>query len=420
MKRNRLIFILTLIGIEVLSVTAVPAQSRQMVTLKRCLKAALAFHPSVRAFKKIEEQRAAETRRMKAEGLPQMDVALTAGTFRYTPYHYRTFQNSLLLTWNTGKWLGKLSELGVVEEAIARVRAKENRLKLILGVKQAFYQLIQSRQERRTALMSEAYLQHHLEISRRLFRLGQIDQLDLYRTQANLSSAEEGVAAATNRCQQGRIQLQNLTGLALSEADSLVLPKKTWDASEIPLDTLLVSAQRSNPALALLEKQIQQTKIQERLVRASRLPAVTLSGGFVFDNDPTSGGNYAVVQGGLQLPLVDWNQRKNQVQAFQLQRESQTEKAFSLDIRTQIEKLLAQLQYLRNLDTLKARTLSQARTAYFLTEKTYQAGTTSNTEVLLAQKEWIQAKLSRETVHLQIRLTQSELEFLIGRLGVLK
>jgi len=422
MKKKRLVCIFIIIVIEFLSASAVPVQARQTVTLWRCLKTALTRHPSVKAYQKLQEQKASETQRLRAETFPQMDYAFTAGAFRYTPYHYRTFQNSLVLTWDTGKWLGKLSELGIVEESIAKVRAQENRLKLAFEVKQAFYQLVQARHQRRIAQMSETYLQHHLEISRELFRLGQIDQLDLYRTQANLATAEEAVAAAGNHCRQWQIQLQNLTGLAISESDSLVLPGSNWDASEIPLDTLLVETRRSNPTLALLEKQIQQTKIQERLVRASRLPAVMFSGGFVSNNDPTSGGNYAVVQGGFQLPLVDWHQRKNQMQVFRLHRESlvETQKALLLDIRTHIEKLLTQLQYLKNLETLKAKTLSQARMAYFLTEKSYKAGVASNTDVLLAQKEWIQAKLSRETVHLQFRLTQAELDFLIGKMGVLK
>ncbi|NOY78450.1 MAG: TolC family protein [Calditrichaeota bacterium] len=420
MRKEHVFFIFILLFSGVLWGSAVPAQVPQQLTLRRCLKAVLARHPSVFAYRKVEEQKAAESRRLRAETRPQLDYALTTGAYHYSPYHYRILENTVVLTWNLDKWLGKLSEIGMTEESIAKIRARQNRLRLAFEVKQAFYRLTQARQERRIAQMSKAYLQHHLEISRGLFRLGQIDQLDLYRTQANLSASEEAVAAAENDCRQWQIQLQNLTGLTISERDSLVLPVSRWTPADISPDSLLAAAKRGNPALAVLDEQIQQTQIRERLVRASRFPTAALSGGFVFDNDPTSGGNYAVVQLGLQLPLVDWHQRKNQAQAFRLHRESleETRKTLLLDIRTQIEKLLAQLGYLENLETLKARTLLQARKAFFLTENSYQAGVASNTDVLLAQKEWIQTRLAQEEVRLQMRVVQAELDLLIGRMGV--
>ncbi len=358
---------------------------------------------------------------MRAEQLPQVDFSTTAGAFRFSPYHYRTFQNGLELTWEAGKWFGRLADLGIVGENLARLRARENQLKLAFEVKQAFYQLAQSRQMLRVARVSETYLRHHLSVSKSLFRVGQIDRLDLFRTQARLSEARETIAAAQNRCDQWRIQLKNLTGLALSQKDSLVLPPEKAEVRDISPDTLLAQARRTNPALKLLDQEIRRAALRERLVRASRLPALTLSGGFVFDNDPTSGGNYAVLQGGLRLPLVDWRRRKNQIQVLQLRSASlrETQKALSLEIRTHIEKLLTRLRYLNGLKALKEKTLSEARQAYFLTEKTYRAGAATNTDVLLAQKEWIQARLSRETLDVQIRLTQAELDFWVGKTGVL-
>ena len=413
------IFILVLFWIPFSAESVALAQTRPLITLPQCLKAAQTRHPSVRAFEKMKAEKAAKRARLKAQELPQIDYSFSAGAFRYSPYRYRTLQNTIELRWNLGTWLARLEDLGVAEETAARLEAKQNQLKLAFEVKQAFYQLVQARKALRVARLARRYLQRHVDISKRLFRLGRIDQLDLFRSETQLSKAAENAAAANNRCQQEQIQLHNLTGLPISPNDSLVVPED----EEIPpmsTDSLVALAARYNPALQILDQEIRHASLEAKLVRASRLPVFTLSGGFTFDNDPTAGGNYAVIQGGLRLPLVDWQQRKNQEQEFRLRATSlqAVRKALLLDIRTQIEKLLSRLRYLKTTESLKVATLTQAKRAYFLTEKTYRSGTASNTDVLLTQKEWTQAKLAREAVRLQIRLTQAELDFWIGKTGV--
>lgn len=411
-----------IILIECLSGIAVSGQTTRPVTIQQFLKAALVRHPSVRAYQKLQEQKAAETRSLKAETLPKIDYTLTGAGYHYTPYRYRTLENGFFLTWDARKWLGKLKELGIAGEEIAKIQARQNRLELIWEVKEAFYQLIRVRQEQRIVAVSEAYLQHHLMVSQGLFRVGQIDQLDLYRTQAALAAAQEAVTTAKNKWRQWQIRLQNLTGLTVSETDSLALQAGELIVPVVSLDTLMAEVRRINPAVALLEQQIHETELREKLVRAGWLPTVAISGGFVLDNDPTSGGNYAVIQGGLQLPLVDWRQRKNKAESFRLHRQSlvETQKALLLDIRTRLQQLLAQQGYLKSLQVLKAKTLLQAAQAYFLTEKSYKAGLATNTDVLLAQKEWIQARLSQENIRLQLRLTNAKFDLLIGRTGVSK
>ncbi len=418
---NRLTFASCFLGAVLLVTSVVFPQTRASVSLTQCVRAALAHHPTLAASRKTEKEKISQARSLKAQTLPQLEYNLTAGAFRFSPYHYRTFENSLEITWNPGEWFGKLRELGLADAALAHFRTRQNQLELVFEVKQAFYRLVLARRENQIARISERSLQHHLHISQELFRLGQMDQLDLYRTQTKLAAAKEAVAAAENHRRQWRIRLTNLTGIPIAQSDSLVLPPQRKTDILRP-DSLLSLARRTNPTVQILAQEIRKTQLQERLIHASRLPLFTLSGGFVFDNDPTAGGNYAVVRGGLRFPLVDWHQRKNQVQVFRLHRESlvETRKALLLDIRTHIEKLLTQLRYLKNLETLKAKTLSQAQKALFLTEKSYKAGVASNTDVLLAQKEWIHAKLSQEAVHLQFWLTQAELDFLIGKMGVLK
>ena len=414
--------IIFIILIAFLLGASIPAKADPPITLQQCLKTALKRHPSIRAYQRLLEQKTAESQTLRAETLPKIDYSLMGSVYRYAPYHYRSVENALVLSWNAGKWLGKLREIGITEESIAKIQAKQNRLKLVLNVKQAFYQLVQARQERYITRVSESYLRHHLFVSQQLFHLGQIDQLDLYRTQASLAAAQEAAENAENHCRQWQIRLQNLTSLAISENDSLILPAGDLIVPETSTDTLLSEARRANPDLTLLDQQIHITELQEKLAGASRFPNVALSTGFVFDNDPTSGGNYAVLQGGIQLPLVDWHERKNEAKGFRLHRESlkETQKAILLDIRTNIQQLLAKLHYLKNLQKLKAKTILQAREAYFLTEKSYEAGAATNTDVLLSQKEWIQAKLSQENVRLQLRLANAQLDLLIGRIGVLK
>lgn len=396
------------------------AHNIRPLTLESCIKAALKNHPSIQAFQRMEESKSALSKSLEAQTYPGAEFNFRSTGYKYSPYNYRTLESTLNFTWDLGKWKGKLKELGIAGEVIARFQSRQNELKLIYQVKQAYFNLLLARQELQIARLSEKYLEHHLDVSQKLFKLGQISKLDLFFTQSELAAARENILVAGSNVDEGQIQLSNLTGLKIASTNSLSLQKNFPSPQNISPATLIYEAERYNPAISIFNQQIQISKLQKKLIQSSRLPQIYVGGGYVMDNDPTSGGNYAALIGGLQFPVFDWGMRKNKGLAFDLQSGSlaAARDAFLLELQTELQRLATRMEHFKNLLILKEKTVQKAQETYDYTEISYQSGIATNTEVLLAQKALIAAKVSKEKVALTIRQIQAEIELLIGKIGV--
>ena len=112
----------------------VAAQSVKRRSLKSCIEAALKNHPSIQAFEKMEEGKAAAAKNLQGQTYPVLEFTFQGSNYRYDNYEYRTFDNRLNLIWNMGKWAGKLKNLGIAEEKIAQFQSRQNRLQLIFQV----------------------------------------------------------------------------------------------------------------------------------------------------------------------------------------------------------------------------------------------------------------------------------------------
>ena len=420
----RVFSVLVLILIFDLSANVHPlsAQAVRILSLKSCVEAALKNHPSITEFRKMEESKVVKVKSLEKQNYPMLDFISQGVDYGYTGYKYRTFENRVNFVWDLGKWIGKLKDLGIAEEKIAEYKSRLNRLNLVYQVEQAYFNLVSYIEETRIARLSEAYLKHHLNITQKLFSLGQINRLDLYFTQSELASARERVLAVSSESDRWRIQLSNLTGLKITSKDSLILIHQFPMGDNLSSDSLFAVILQKNPMLLIWSQQIRMAALQEKLVKSSRFPKIYFGGGYVFDNDPTSGGNYWVLSGGIQFPLFDWGMRKNKAETFHLKNESlkAARKAFLLELRTDIEQLVSQVNHLRSLLLLKEKTIQQAQKTYDYTEMNYQAGIATNTDVLLAQRALTAAKVSREKIILTIQITYSQINTLLGQAGVLE
>lgn len=401
------------------SVQSLSPPDNQPLSLEYCLKAALKNHPSIQAFQKMEESKSALSKSLEAETYPGLEFNVQSSAYKYSPYNYRTLESSLNFIWDLGKWKGKLKEVGIAQELIAKFQSRQNEFKLAYEVKQVYFDLLSARQELQIARLSEKYLKHHRAVSQKLFRLGQIDKLDLFFTQSELAAARERILLALARVDEGQIQLSNLTGLKISGKDYLRLQKNISLPINQTAASLLAEAKKFNPTFSIINQQIQISRLQKRLILSSRWPKLFVGGGYVLNNDPTSGGSYGALFGGLQFPVFDWGRRSYKGLSFQLEGKSleATRDAFLLELKTELTRLSKRMEYFNNLLILKEKTASQAQETYDYTERSYQSGIATNTDVLLAQRSLIAAKVSKEKVLLAIRQIQADIEFLIGKTG---
>ena len=396
---------------------SIHAQNKKIITLRTCIDSALTNYPSVKAFEKIEESKTANSKSLQKQLLPELDFIFQAQYNIYKEYEYRTLDNRLQFVWDMGKWTGNLQQSGITEKKIAEFQLRQNKLDLIYRVKHAFYKLISANETMRIAKLSENYLEHHLAVNEKLYRIGQIKRLDYFSTQSELSRTKENVLTAQSEIELQQIQLSNLTGLNLSSADSLKMPGKFPFSKNYSVNSLLEEAHRFNLAISILDKQIKFVNIQANLIQNSRMPKIYIGGGYVFDSDPTSGGNYSTISGGLLIPIFDWGTRSNKVQSVQLEAESikYTKQTFLLELKTKLKSLVNMMDNVKKLLTLKETSIRQSKKTYDLTLINYKAGISTNTDVLLAQKSLIESKVSKRKLIFSLYEIKSQIENLIGK-----
>ncbi|MFQ6114836.1 MAG: TolC family protein [bacterium] len=89
------------------------AQSVKWLSLNACIEAALKNHPSLQAFKKMQESKAAAAKSLQAQAYPELEFIFQGSNYHYNDYRYRTFDNRLNLVWDMGKWQGKLKKIRI-------------------------------------------------------------------------------------------------------------------------------------------------------------------------------------------------------------------------------------------------------------------------------------------------------------------
>lgn len=409
------IFIVLFSGI--LSTGLIHAQTNKLITLKACIDSALANYPSIKSFEKIEKSKAVFTKGLQNQILPELEFAFQPEYNVYKNYEYRILDNQLRIIWDMGKWTGKLEQLGITGEKIAEYKTLRNKLELIYRVKHAYYALITAKKNLKIAKLSEYFLKHLLFVNEKLYRAGQIKQLDLYFTQTELSRAKEKVLTAQSEIEVLKIHITNLTGYDFSLTDSLKIPEELIFSKNYSLDLLLEKVRCFNPAILILEKQVELANIRANLIQNRSMPKLVLGGGYVFDNDPTSGGNYSKISGGLLLPVFDWGRRRNMVQSLRLKAEAMesTKQTLLIEINSKLMALVNRFNIVKKLLGLKETSIKQAQNTYDLTLINYQEGISTNTDVLLAQKALIESKTSKEKLIYSLYEIESQIENLVGK-----
>lgn len=393
------------------------AQAHRIITLKQCIDSALVNYPSLQAFKKIEESKAANTKSLKSQLYPELDFSSQSQFNTFRDYNFRTFDNRLQFVWDMGNWKSDLQKYGITEEKIVRFQSRENKLNLIYSVRAAYFNLLKNKRTLIIAKQSVLYLKHLFEVNEKLYRLGQIKSPDYFATKSELLNAQGIELNAESEVENSRIELSKLTGIKIKLRDSLEAPAGIKFTKSYSVDSLIAEAEKSNPALQILNEQIKLEKIRTELIKNSRMPKFYLGSEYVFDNDPTSDGNYGVISGGVLIPVFDWGRRSNEIQSVRLKTESIKffRKTLLYEMKAKLELLVNKISTVKNLLVLKSNLIKQSEKSYEVALTNYKAGILTNTDVLLAQKALTEAKASEEKLIFTLNEIEAQIENLVGK-----
>lgn len=286
------------------------------------------------------------------------------------------------------------------EQAASQIENAE--LQLIVAVQDAFLQLLQARENVRSAEDSLTRLSEQLKVSTAFYEVGLRPKLDMLQAQVDVARAEQVLLAARNSVDTLVAQLNALLGLN-RDASVEYVGELGYFPLTLTMDESLDRAMKSRPDLLIARQTVMVAEKDAKLAAVPYYPQVAADFNYVrAGEDPlVQGGDYHTpsewnAQVGMSWTFFEWGKtyyeekraRKNVSRLMEEYRNLENQSVFEvkanyLQIREAEERIVAARQG-----------LVAAKESYRMAVARYEAQVGTNTDVLDAQAAQTQAEAS--------------------------
>ncbi|MEM1219129.1 MAG: TolC family protein [Bacteroidota bacterium] len=296
-----------------------------------------------------------------------------------------------LFAFNPWKWDKQIEPLRLEESKSVYVQNKQI-AKQEIG--RFFLALLLAHNEYQIAASNRQNSRELLKIAQERYDLGKISRRDLLQLQLESTTAERNVLSAGQVWEQASADLQVLFGIPLPK-DRLV-PELPLVLPSLELDPTTVGkmAAQQNPSLITSERQL--LEADREVARAKRengfqmdlFASVGLAGSSMqLQEVYTQAMDEEVVRLQVNIPILDWGQRRNSTQIAQaqstfLQRKLQQDR---LLIEIQAEQTARQFNRLETEMELAGEIKDLAEEQYSISKNSYLLGAISLSELTLSQ-----------------------------------
>jgi outer membrane protein, heavy metal efflux system len=288
----------------------------------------------------------------------------------------------------------------------------ETRLNLTADVKVAFYDLLLALRDLELAKNNLGAVEDVRRIVGVRVRLGEAPQFELIKAEVEVLKANQAVTRAENTVRVNRVILDTLTGGALGATYQVTGDFLTYPTS-LDLDRLTARAMEQHPTLLRIGKLVEQAAKTMELERQSRVPNVTVNGGYFREIGREA------YSAGLSVPTPFWYQQQGEIAASLGAKRK--EEAELLRVRNE---LLRQInQYYQDAQTtaklievLEKGLLRQADEALRIAKFSFQQGAASLLDVLDSQRVQRQILFDYALARFELSVALARLERAVGGL----
>ena len=398
----------------------------ETLTLERCLAIALSRHPDLQAA--AHTVRAGESRigQARADYYPQLSGA--AGYSRSNPSGAGgaagkssnpsdSYSSSLSLSQNLfdfGKTASRV-RIRELDRDSSQADFEQVRARIVLGVKQAYWELLKSQRDREVARETVGQFQQHLDQAKGFFDVGTKPKFDVTKAEVDLSGAELALLKAENAWRLARASLSNAIGLPEAPEFAIVdsLPATR---APVALDEAIRLAYDRRPDLQALAFRIQAQAETVNLARKDHYPFLTGSASYGW-----GGGDFPLDDGwsvGAQVnvPLFSGYATKYQIEEARATLDALNANLAALRQAVALEVKQAWLNLREASDRIDAAALSvrQAEENLELAQGRYATGVGSPIEVTDALVAVSNAKTAHTAALYDYRVAQASLEKATG------
>jgi TolC family type I secretion outer membrane protein len=365
----------------------------QLLTLDRCLEIALKSHPDILA--------ASHTVRIGDSRIGQAQSDYYPQVYFQTNYSraqaYKSGVSNLAGASQTDLYTGRLNltqniyDFGRTSARVGVANFNRDSYRqdlenvtslVVLNVKQSYYDVLQSEENRRVSAETVEQFQRHLEIAKGFFEVGLKPKFDVTKAEVDLSNARLNQIRAENDLRIARVTLNNAIGMP--DAPEYVLENNLlFEKHEPVYQEALKAAYDNRPDLHSLILRESAARQSLDLARAGHYPTLTGNAGYGYGGSEFPLGEGWNIGGSLNIPIFNGFLVENQISESKAAIDviSANVESLKQQIRLEVDQAFSNLREATNRIDTTELTVRQARENLELAEGRYASGVGSPIEV---------------------------------------
>ena len=423
MKKTIALIIILILALPFYVKATAPTPEAAPYNLEQCINIALEKHPSLKASAGAVKASESRVGQAKANYYPQLN--LSSGYQRIGPTtppgetrdSYDQYSSSI----NLGVTLfdfGKTSTQVTIQNlnvSAARADYEDAVEQIVLNVKSAYYNLLQTERNRDVAIDTMKQFQQHLDQANAFFRIGTKPKFDVTKAEVDVGNARLNVLKAENAVRVARITLKDVMGIP-ENADFPIVDNLAYQKSDLALNDALNTAYANRPDLQSVMARREAAERSIDLARKDYYPTLSGSAGYGYSGTDFPLGSGWNAGAALSFPLFSGLSTKYQVEEARANLEilKANEDSIRQAIRLDVEKAYLYVQDTAQQIALSEITVLQARDNYDLASGRYRTGVGSPIEVADATITLNNARATMNTALYNHKIAQAGLEKAIG------
>ena len=289
---------------------AATSESNSSYTLNTVIELALERNPTVAGAQGVVQQSRGQQVAAGAYLNPSISGAAGRGSLRDPSSGVKVTERTVTVE-QPLEWQGKRrarQQAADAGAAGASAAMEETRLNVIAEAKVAFYHVLFAQRDAELAGQNLTMVEEVLRTVKARVAAGDATPFETMKATVEVQKATKEIARAQNALVVVRAKLNMVTAGTLGRQFSI---QGDFEPLQQGLDAeaLAARAMEQHPTLRRLSKLVEQAQFSETLERESRIPNVTVQGGY-----HREAGDESIVAG-LSVPLPLWYQRQGEIES---------------------------------------------------------------------------------------------------------
>lgn len=392
---------------------------KEQLTLEKAVDIALKNHPQLVSARNTVEAAKNRIGQAKAGNYPQINwsAGMSRNSSPFIPGQYNQYDNSFSLNQNIYDFnrVGTQVDIRTLDRQAAESDLENVTNNIILGVKQAYYELLRTRHARDISAETVKLFEEQLATAQGFFDVGIKPVYDVTTAQVNLSNAQVSLLRSRNAYTIARVTLNNAMGTPGAPPYE-VKDDVSYTKSSLTLDDSLTKAFLNRPDLQTLARQREAAEKTVALLKKDYLPAFqgNASYGWSGEDFPLDKGWSVGVT--MNMNLFSGFLTKNQVSEAEanLAVARSFEETQRQTIRLDVEQAFANLQTAEKSIEAAETTVRQAKENLDLAQGRYSVGVGTSLELTDAVLSLGNARLTLSGAIYDLKEAEADLQRAMG------